>query len=142
MFMMQLFQPLARTKIPQLIPLMLATACLWGPELNALPGVPAALWEREQQRRDREVTARAARGDGGQMLPEEKWREQVNDKWREQVLAAVADLKVAQVGRSLVVLLLVWMVVGTRALESAQPFTTVVVGSGGVRCHVSQEGRL
>jgi hypothetical protein len=98
MFMMQLFPQLAKARVPALLPSMVAAACLRGPELNALPGVPAALWEREQQRRDREASQRAARGGEGQMLPEEKRREQVNDKWREQVLAAVADLKVAQVG--------------------------------------------
>ncbi|WIA37453.1 hypothetical protein OEZ86_014371 [Tetradesmus obliquus] len=97
MFMMQLFPQLAKARVPALLPSMVAAACLRGPELNALPGVPAALWEREQQRRDREASQRAARGGEGQLLPEEKWREQVNDKWREQVLSAVADLKVAQV---------------------------------------------
>jgi hypothetical protein len=95
---MQLFPQLAKARVPALLPSMVAAACLRGPELNALPGVPAALWEREQQRRNREASQRAARGGEGQLLPEEKWREQVNDKWREQVLAAVADLKVAQVG--------------------------------------------
>eukprot|EP00882_Tetradesmus_deserticola_P008294 GHRQ01008744.1.p1 GENE.GHRQ01008744.1~~GHRQ01008744.1.p1 ORF type:complete len:305 (+),score=150.46 GHRQ01008744.1:160-1074(+) len=97
MFLMQLFPQLAKARAPALLPSMVAAASLRGPELSALPGVPAALWQREQQRRDREASLRAARGGEGQLLPEEKWREQVNDKWREQVLAAVADLKVAQV---------------------------------------------
>jgi hypothetical protein len=98
MFLMQLFPQFAKQHVPRLLPSMVAAACLRGPELSALPGVPAALWEREQQRRDREAKVLAAKKLEAQLLPEEKWKEQVNDKWREQVLAAVADLKVAQVG--------------------------------------------
>ncbi|KAF6251279.1 hypothetical protein COO60DRAFT_1464415, partial [Scenedesmus sp. NREL 46B-D3] len=139
-FIEKLFPQLAKARVPALLPSMVAAACLRGPELSALPGVPAALWEREQQRRDREASQRAARGSEGQLLPEEKWREQVNDKWREQVLAAVADLKVAQHLSSLL-LICSWRT-AWRPSCSARQHRGAARAAGGdaLRAHRAPEG--
>lgn len=97
MFLMQLFPSLAKARVPALLPAMVSAACTRGPELAALPACPPAFWERERERRDKELRDRRERGQAADVAAEDKWREAVADKWREQLMAAVADLKTAQV---------------------------------------------
>lgn len=97
MFLMQLFPALAKVRVPALLPAMVAAACTRGPELAALPPVPQSFWDREWEARERAARERAARGQAPEAVPEDKWKEGVAERWREALLAAVADLKVAQV---------------------------------------------
>ena len=81
----------ARPRLAQLNPAMMSAACLRGPELPSLPPCPQYFVDRERERRTRER--------GGGELDEARLKEAAADKWKEAVLAAVMDLKAAQVGK-------------------------------------------
>lgn len=97
MFLMQLFPVLAKARVPALLPSMVTAACQRGPELSALPPCPQAVWDKELEKRQRDMRERQQRGQTAEQVSEEKWKEQVQEKWKEGVLGAVTDLKVAQV---------------------------------------------
>eukprot|EP00878_Enallax_costatus_P007959 GHUV01008325.1.p1 GENE.GHUV01008325.1~~GHUV01008325.1.p1 ORF type:complete len:285 (+),score=89.02 GHUV01008325.1:246-1100(+) len=98
MFLMQLFPVYAKTRVPALLPSMAAAACQRGPELSALPPCPQAVWEKEMEKRQRDMRERQQRGQPPEQMSEDKWKELVQEKWKEGVLGAVTDLKIAQVG--------------------------------------------
>lgn len=97
MYIMQLFPVLTKARLPALLPSMLSAACMRGPEVAALPPVPAGFRERERERRERGGARPPGGGDNTNTAGVGGEDESVADKWREAVLSAVADLKTAQV---------------------------------------------
>jgi len=91
---------LARPRLSQISPAMMSAACLRGPELPSLPPCPPSFTDKERERREK----------GGGELDEGQLREAAAEKWREALQAAVMDLKAAQVGWLVVVMVMVWCV--------------------------------